>query len=204
MKRRIFLTLSTILFVSISAYSQIYIDNQGNVHDRTATVNKKTAVSRTSNYSSSGFVFDKSKLSFGGGIGLQFGDYTVINISPQVGYDFSKYFTAGVGMGYTYYKDKGYGYKWNNSYLSLDLFARFYPVEFIVIGIQPEMSRMWKNIKYSDGTKYNETKFVPSFLVGGGFRLGNMIAMLQYDVVQDKNSPYGDGLFYTIGYTFKF
>lgn len=201
--KRILFILSAVLVMSMSAYSQIYVDNQGNVHDQRASVNKKPTVSKRSNYNGD-MGFDASKLSFGGGIGLQFGNYTVINVSPQVGYDFSKYITAGMGLGYTYYSDKGYGYKWNNSYLSFDLFARFYPVEFLVIGIQPEISRMWKNIKYNDGEKYNETKFVPSFLVGGGVRLGSMIAMLQYDIVRDNNSPYGDGLFYTIGYTFKF
>lgn len=148
--------------------------------------------------------FDASRLSVGGNFSLQFGDYTVVGVSPQVGYDFSKYFTAGAGFGYTYLKDKHYDYKWSNSYLSFDVFGRIYPVEYLVIGIQPEISRMWQNIKYNDGAKFSESKFVPSFLVGGGVRLGGMIAMIQYDVVQDKNSPYGDNIFYSVGYTFRF
>ena len=66
--------------------------------------------------------FDPSKLSVGGNFSLQFGDYTVVGISPQIGYDFSKYLTAGAGFGYTYFKDKHYDYKCSNSYLSFDVF----------------------------------------------------------------------------------
>lgn len=202
--KKIIFTFSLLFAISIDSYSQIYVDNQGNVYDqrKNATSNSRLTVRNTSSQSRSSF--DMSKLSIGGNLSLQFGDYTVIGVSPQVGYDFSKYFTAGAGLGYTYYKDKFYGGKWNSSYLSFDVFGRFYPIEYIVLGVQPEISRMWQNLEYNDGTKYNESKFVPSFLVGGGVRLGGMVAMIQYDVVQDKNSPYGDNLFYSIGYTFRF
>lgn len=202
--KKIIFAFSLLFAISIDSYSQIYVDNQGNVYDqrKNATSNSRQTVRNTSSQSRSSF--DMSKLSIGGNFSLQFGDYTVIGISPQVGYDFSKYFTAGAGLGYTYYKDKFYGGKWNSSYLSFDVFGRFYPIEYIVLGVQPEISRMWQNLEYNDGTKYNESKFVPSFLVGGGVRLGGMVAMIQYDVVQDKNSPYGDNLFYSIGYTFRF
>ncbi|NDV78454.1 hypothetical protein D0T57_05660 [Dysgonomonas sp. 511] len=154
--------------------------------------------------SSSGFQFDPSKLSFGGNLSLQFGDYTVVGFSPQVGYDFSKYVTLGAGLGYTYYKTDYYNYDWKASYMSFNLFGRFFPIEYIVIGVQPEISRMWQTFKWNDGYEAKESKFVPSLLVGGGLRLGGMMAMIQYDVIQDKNSPYGDNLFYSVGYTFRF
>lgn len=199
--KKFILLLFVFFSLSAVAYSQIYVDNQGNVYDtRKKTVNK-VPVKNTSKKSSS---FDPSKLSFGGNFSLQFGSYTVMGISPQVGYDFSKYFTAGGGFGYTYFKDKVRDYKWNSSYLSFDLFCRFYPTDFLVLAIQPEISRMWQNVTYYDGEKINDSKFVPSFLVGGGFRVGGMIAMIQYDLAQDKHSPYGNNLFYSVGYTFRF
>lgn len=159
-----------------------------------------TVYSQYSQYKSG---FDISRLSVGGNFSLQFGDYTVIGISPQIGYDFSKYFTAGAGFGYTYYKDKEYDYKWNRSYLSFDVFGRFYPIENIVISLQPEISRMWETFE-DRGIKEKETKFVPSVLIGGGLRYMGMIAMIQYDVVQDDYSPYGNRLFYSVGYAFNF
>ncbi|MDR0824331.1 MAG: hypothetical protein LBN74_04510 [Prevotella sp.] len=148
--------------------------------------------------------FDASKLNFGGNLNLQFGDYTAIGISPQVGYDFSKYFTAGAGLGYSYFREKEYDYKWSRHYLSFDVFGRFYPVEYIVLSIQPEISRVWETVDYRSESQVKTNKFVPSFLVGGGVRFMGMIAMIQYDVVQNDYSPYGNNLFYSIGYSFNF
>lgn len=208
--KRLFLALVLLTSTSIACFSQIYIDNQGNVYDQrtnnTNTAQKKTSTQKKNIYgnSRSSGGFDATKLSFGGNLSLQFGSYTVVNISPQVGYDFSKYFTAGAGLGYTYFKDKYYDYKWSSSYASFNLFGRLYPVEYLVLSVQPEISRMWQSITYNNGTKYSDNEFVPSFLIGGGLRLGGMIAMIQYDVVQDRNSPYGNSIFYSVGYTFRF
>ncbi|MBB4037936.1 hypothetical protein GGR21_003860 [Dysgonomonas hofstadii] len=202
MKKMIFMAL--LFSMTIALQAQIYVDNKGNVYDQRKSSTTTATSAKSNNRSSSGSSFDMSKLSFGGNLSLQFGDYTVVGISPQVGYDFNKYLTAGAGLGYTYFKDKTYDYKWSSSYVSFDLFGRFYPIEYIVIGIQPEISRMWQSVKWNDGVKVSESKFVPSFLVGGGLRLGGMIAMIQYDVVQDDNSPYGNNLFYSVGYTFRF
>jgi hypothetical protein len=148
--------------------------------------------------------FDPSRFTIGGNFNLQFGDYTAIGISPQVGYNFSKYFTAGAGLGYTYFREKDYGDKWSRHYVSFDVFARFYPVDYLVLSVQPEAARMWETFDFSEGDTYKTEKFVPSVLIGGGFRFMGMIAMIQYDVVQDKYSPYGNSLFYSVGYAFNF
>lgn len=153
--------------------------------------------------------FDINKLTLGGNFGLQFGDYTTINIAPQVGYSFNKYVNAGAGLSYTYYR---YKYDFNSadlintrSYLGFNLYARFYPIDYLVLMIQPEANRMWSSFKEDrTSSKYSESKFVPVVLVGGGLRFGPVSAMIQYDIVQDKNSPYGDKLFYTLGYTWNF
>ena len=42
--------------------------------------------------------FQKEKLFVGGNFGLTFGSYTLINVSPQVGYRFSDLFAAGMGI----------------------------------------------------------------------------------------------------------
>ena len=108
-----FIFLLTFLFISTySSEAQIVVTRDGQVIDQRKQSPQRTSTNRSldksKTISSSGF--DLSKLSLGGTFGLQFGDYTVINLSPQVGYDFSKYFTFGAGLGYTYYKDKVYDY----------------------------------------------------------------------------------------------
>lgn len=203
MKSLLFLFLSLACFAT-SIHSQIFVSKDGTIYDQRQqnTSNSGTnTMTRYKNPSNSGF--DISKLSLGGNFGLQFGDYTIINISPQLGYDISTKFTLGTGMGYTYFKQNKRAYDYKNSYLSFDIFARYYPVNGLVLSVQPEISRMWASIE-DYGQKYSETKFIPSFLVGVGFRLQNAIALIQYDVVQDSYSPYGNSIFYTIGYCFNF
>lgn len=151
--------------------------------------------------------FRLSRMTIGGGIGAQFGDYTVINFSPQVGYTFSQYLNAGAGINYVYYAKKydNNQYKQTNNYFGLNLYAKVYPVSFLVLMVQPEANRMWRTIENRrTGDKAKTEKVVPTCLVGGGLRLGPVTAMIQYDLVQNENSPYGDRLFYSVGYTFNF
>ncbi len=150
--------------------------------------------------------FDKTKLVFGGSIGMVFGDYTAISVSPQVGYAFNKYFTAGAGIAYNYYS-----YDYVNSpdatynYLGLNVFGRVNPIPYITLQVQPEAYYAWGNRISS--------QIVPCLLVGGGVTIpagrGGINMMLFYDVVQYKSdgyklSPYGDQIFYSVGYVFNF
>jgi len=151
--------------------------------------------------------FNPDRLTFGGGLGLQFGDYTVVNIAPQVGYNFSSYVNAGAGFTYTYYKQK-YDHsslKQTNNYLGFNLYGTFYPIPYIVLKVQPEINRMWqKSEERLSGYTEKTEEFIFVCLVGGGLRLGPVTAMIQYDVAQNKYSPYGDKIFYSVGYTFSF
>ena len=201
--KRVILLLSFLLSISVATYSQIFVDKNGNIYDqRQKRESEQNGSQKKEPLSSS---FDKSKVSVGGNFSLQFGDYTVIGISPQVGYDFSKYVTLGAGFGYTHFREKIDVMTWKANYLSFNLFGRFYPVEYIVLSIQPEISRMWEKVDNSyTGNFINETYMVPSLLVGGGLYLNGVTAMLQYDLAQDNKSPYGSGLFYSVGYTFRF
>ncbi len=48
----------------------------------------------------------KDKLFAGGSLGLSFGSYTLINLSPQIGYRFNKYLSSGVGFNLIYASQK--------------------------------------------------------------------------------------------------
>lgn len=155
--------------------------------------------------------FDKEKLFFGGNLGLGFGSHqTYINVSPQAGYRFNDYLAAGAGINFIY---SSYKYDWlslrqNLGVAGLNIFGRVYPVQFILVQVQPELNYVWGKEKYDNGTEFKlDSRFVPSLLVGGGAAIpmggrGAMIVMLQYDLLQRPLNPYGENAFLTIGYNF--
>lgn len=162
--------------------------------------------------------FDKSKLFFGGNFGLSFGDYTLINISPQVGYRFNKTLAAGMGFNMQYISVKnryqnGTTYsKTSQGVMGLNIFGRVYPAQFFLLQVQPEANYVWGKTKYYDGTQPSEisldAKIVPSLLLGGGVAMpagrGAFLATVFYDVLQNTYSPYGRQAIFNFGYNFGF
>ncbi|MGN6490873.1 MAG: hypothetical protein ACTHLE_02675 [Agriterribacter sp.] len=154
--------------------------------------------------------FDKSKLFFGGNFGLSFGNSTFINVSPQVGYRFNQYVAAGAGVNFNYSSIKYISNeRWRQGYGGLNVFGRFYPFQYAFLQAQPEMNYSWGSIKYGDGSTYKLSgQFVPSLLLGVGAaiptggRNGALLLMLQYDAVQAERTPYGNKVFFSLGYNF--
>jgi hypothetical protein len=162
--------------------------------------------------------FQREKLFAGGYFGLSFGDYTAINITPTLGYRFSKYFAAGMGLNGQYVSLKERDYNTNDLYykqeqvvIGLNAFGRVYPFSHLMLQVQPEANYLFgKQIYY--GPPKEEYKLdaviAPSLLVGAGAVLptgrSEMIISIFYDVLGDKNSPYGNQPIYNFGYTFGF
>lgn len=160
--------------------------------------------------------FDKSRLFFGGNFGLGFGSTsTIINISPQVGYRLNRYFAAGLGVNgqYSSFKSQYYngGTASRETYgmTGLNIFGRVYPIDQILLQVQPEMNYTWGKLKVygpPDNTYKLDGKFVPSILLGAGGiipagRKSGFLVMVQYDVLQNDRTPYGDKIFYNFGFT---
>lgn len=164
--------------------------------------------------------FDKSRLFVGGNFGLSFGDNTFINISPQVGYMFSRYFAGGVGINGQYSETKFRNFngdtyaKSNYGVAGMSVFGRVYPIRQIFASVQPELNYIWGKTKYYNPAQEFtlNSKILPSLLLGGGGvipmgRAGGLLIMVQYDVLNkdpkdtDPGTPYGDRVFYSIGFT---
>jgi|688.fasta_scaffold01312_15 hypothetical protein len=155
---------------------------------------------------------DPERLYFGGNFGVTFGNFTFINISPQVGYRVSPIFSAGAGVNFIYQSDKYYSgsreVKNTLGYAGLNIFGRLNPYKFILLNAQPELNYVWGTTRVEGLSDSKiDPRFVPSFLVGVGASLpmggrGRMIAMLQYDIIQDNLSPYGRNAFFTFGVNF--
>ena len=156
--------------------------------------------------------FDKSRLFVGGYFGLGFSTYTTsINITPQVGYFFTHWLAAGVGLNYAYYSYK-YPYTpvqtETYSYAGMNLFGRIYPIRQLFIQVQPEINYIWGNASYGGVDAKIPSQFVPSLLLGGGAALpagrGSIVISLMYDVVQNTYSPYYGQPVYSFGYNIGF
>jgi len=147
--------------------------------------------------------FDKNKLLFGGALGLSFGsNSTVVNIAPQIGYQFNSYFAAGAGFSYNYFSYSDRLENWSQNYFGFNLYGRATPVKYVALQVQPEIHRMWASY-------LSESRIVPCMLVGGGIIMpagarGGISMMFYYDLIQDEFSPYYDRLIYSVGYVFNF
>lgn len=184
------------------------IPSTNSFHYETGTPKAAQAQSekrQTAKKQSGGQGFDPHKLVFGGSLGLGFSNgYTAINVSPQVGYAFNRYFTAGGGIAYNYYRDSNFQ-TYTQNYMGGNLYARITPIPLIHIQVQPELYGMWGR----SGSQKIDPRAVPACLVGGGIsipagRRAGIAAMIYYDLVQDDWSPYNDELIYSIGFTYGF
>jgi hypothetical protein len=148
--------------------------------------------------------FQKEKLFVGGNFGLTFGDYTLINVSPQLGYRFTNLFAAGLGINgqYVSYRQRDWNgnsiYKSTLGVVGLNVFGRVYPIPQAMLQVQPEANYIFGKDIYYTGNPTGEFKrdamIVPSLLMGGGAVLpsgrGAFIISIMYDVLQRENSPY--------------
>lgn len=156
---------------------------------------------------------DASRLIVGGSLGLAFGDYTNINISPLVGYRISQVFAAGIAINAQYGSERFRDYYGNtgqrNQYgiYGGGVWGRVYPLDFLFIHLQPEYNHVSLKSTYYDTdpkTVVKENYGVSSLLAGGGYTqpIGGRAAfsiMALYDVLQNSRSPYQNGLILRVG-----
>jgi hypothetical protein len=136
----------------------------------------------------------KSKLFFGGGLGLQFGSVTLIEISPLIGYKATPKFSVGISPTYKYYKYKDY-YS-NNSSSSTNVFggsvfARYDLFQNVFAHVEYET--LFYNTNVPGGI--TERQQFNSFLVGGGYQQpigGNsgMYILVLWNLNDTPDSPY--------------
>lgn len=162
--------------------------------------------------------FDRKRLFVGGNFGLTFGNFTFINVSPQLGYRFNDFFAAGIGINGQYTQNK---YRFNGTTQSRDrygvagmnVFGRFYPIQQAFLQVQPEMNYIWgSRVNYQLDSKHSiNGRIMPSLLLGAGAFLpaggvGGFVIMAQYDVLNkagydyNPSTPYGSNIFFSFGF----
>ncbi|MFI5218146.1 MAG: hypothetical protein ACHQNT_01570 [Bacteroidia bacterium] len=155
------------------------------------------------------------RLVFGGVIGLQFGDQTIVDIEPVIGYKITPQLIGGIGVKYIYYNTKYYYYYSNGASQLVEystniyggsVFGRYYFIENVFGHVEYEILNMEVPDDFNFG-EYVRTN-IASFLVGGGYSqsLGANssigIAVL-YNLIEDNYSPYANPII-RIGFGFGF
>lgn len=151
----------------------------------------------------------------GGNFGLSFGNYTFINVSPQLGYRFTERVAGGGGVNFQYVSNRtrinGETIsKFNRGVGGVNVFGRVYPLEQFMIQLQPEVNYVWGKDKYYNPPQEYKVggQTVPSLLAGAGAVLPTgrsaMIISVFYDLLQREASPYGNRPFVNFGYNIGF
>jgi hypothetical protein len=149
---------------------------------------------------SQGAIEKKSRLSdkvfFGGGLGLQFGSVTAIDISPMVGYKpFNNWF-IGIKGNYQYYNNSVYHE--STQIYGGSIFSTYIPFENIALYAEYEALSM--ETAYFDPSytqTYNKRFWVKSPLVGGGFvqplgERSKLLILILWDLNNSYYSPYSN------------
>lgn len=79
------------------------------------------------------------RMFFGGNMGLQFGDVTLIDVSPFAGYRFTDKLAAGLGITYQYYRDKRWDPVFSTSIYGTRVFGRYYVLDNLFAHLEYEV-----------------------------------------------------------------
>ena len=134
--------------------------------------------------------FDWKKVYMGGGLGLQFGSTTVVDISPILGYRFNENLSAGLGLTYLYYKVSSRNYNYQTNVYGGGPFVRYVFAKNLFAHVEYQIL----NAEYYEFYP-PERQDVHYFWVGGGFRRqlgGNayLVLMGLYDLNYSHLSIY--------------
>jgi len=169
--QKLFLSLMMSFMISVPLFAQQADSTQSK------PVTKKTAVA--------------NPVYYGGNIGLSFGDYFRIAITPLVGYKLSPKASVGLKIGYEYIEDKRYEEKLTSSNYGASIFGRYR----VIPNIYLHAEFAYYSYKYKLSDLESDRTWVPFLYLGGGYvqPVGPNTALfveVLVDVLQDDNSPY--------------
>ncbi|MFZ6051935.1 hypothetical protein [Halocola ammonii] len=129
---------------------------------------------------------------FGGNLQLQFGNFTIIGASPQVGYRITDRLIGGVGGIYTYYRVKDRFGTFETSIYGGSAFGRYLITEDIFANVEYN----FVNLEVFELNSVQRRNVNVLFL-GGGYRMpvgqnSSIFIMALFDVIGDPYSPYSN------------
>jgi len=124
-----------------------------------------------------------SHVSFGGGIGLSFGNgFFSGTLAPSGIYNFNEKFAAGVGLNMSYSTEKNF----YESYILGTSFLGFYNV-FPQLQLSAEFEQLYVNREFEDWTgEPKQSYWYPGLYIGAGFNTGPVTMGIRFDVLYDS------------------
>lgn len=124
------------------------------------------------------------KVQFGGGLGLGFGNnFTNVTVAPSAIYNFNDYFAAGLGMQYSYVKQRDF---YQSNLYGGSVIALFNPIEQIQLSTELEQLRV--NTSYEDFYGGVTDNFWNTALfLGAGYRTQSVTLGVRYNVLYKEN-----------------
>lgn len=147
-----------------------------------------------------------SRLFFGGNLGLQFGNMTLVDVSPLIGYRLTENVDVGISLTYKYYKVSDY-FQYGNTTFDLEanilgggIFTRYNFTENLFAHVEIEylnFNQVNYTIYNNGIVKENENVGITSIFVGGGYKqpMGEnafVTIMVLYNLNETMNSPYSN------------
>lgn len=133
----------------------------------------------------------RDKVVLGGNAALSFGNITLIQIAPQIGYRTTERWMNGVGGSYTYFKFLNAPAQTIFGYSAWSRYSIFQGV-FVTAELEQLNLEVFNPV-----TALYERDNIPLFLVGLGYASGGnsglgVSLLLMYDLIGDVNSPYAN------------
>lgn len=131
----------------------------------------------------------------GGGLGVQFGTVTVLQVNPKIGYALTNRLVVGTNLSYNYYRDTYYKETYETNIFGASLFGQYYVYGDIFAQAEYGVFTYDKLVQILPNKKENVV--VPQFLLGGGYtqRLGGhtgVFISILFDVINNEDSPYAN------------
>jgi len=132
--------------------------------------------------------FDTDRLVIGGNLGAVFGDITLVEVSPQIGYMVRPNLLGGLGIRYIYYEERNPFFTYKTNIYGGGPFVQYFFLENFLAHAEYEILNL-------DDFRNPEMRVnIQSLFVGGGYRsvVGNAFfsVLLLYNLNETINSPY--------------
>lgn len=130
-----------------------------------------------------------SKVQYGGGIGLSFGDgFFSGTLAPNAIYNFDQDFGLGIGLNGTYNSQRNV---FNSTILGASIIGIYNPINELQVSSEFEQLNVNRNFESNFGQ--DDNYWVPAFFVGLGYRSNNVIFGIRYDLLyNERKSVYID------------